>query len=229
MKKLVIFDFDGTIADTSPGIRHCYNATAAAMGYTPHPEREDFYGIIGGSLEHGFAKLWPQMRQEEIQQAVTEYRGRYASQGIALPAPLYPGMKETLEALKAKGFYLAIATLKHKRFIGRMLEDLKINRLFDAVCAYQNGETKQDLLEEACHLAGAAPKESLLVGDSTFDGQGAQACGMEFAAALYGWGFRGEEDTAPYHPVACLRQPQDLAAVLGLPPLHTQSEVRSGC
>lgn len=214
MKKLVIFDFDGTISDTSPGIRHCYNATAAAMGYAPHPEREDFFGVIGGSLEHGFAKLWPQMSPEEIQRAVTEYRERYATEGVALPAPLYPEMKETLEILKANGVLLAVATLKHKRFIGRMLEDLHIDHLFDAVCAYQNGETKQDLLEEACCLTGATPKESLLVGDSAFDGQGAQACGMDFAAALYGWGFRSEEDAAPYHPIACLQQPQELVAVL---------------
>lgn len=52
------------------------------------------------------------------------------------------------------------------------------------------------------------------MGDSAFDGQGAQACGMDFAAALYGWGFRSEEDAAPYHPIACLQQPQELAAVL---------------
>lgn len=213
MKQLVIFDFDGTIADTSPGIRHCYNATAAAMGYAPHLEREDFFGVIGGSLEHGFARLWPQMSSEEVARAVTEYRERYAKEGVLLPAPLYPEMKETLEALKAKGMKLAVATLKHKRFIRQMMESLEIYHLFDAVCAYQNGETKQQLLEEACHLTEATAKESLLVGDSAYDGEGAQASGMAFAAALYGWGFRREEDAAPYCPVKYLHSPGELLSL----------------
>ena len=47
MKRLIIFDYDGTLADTSPGICHCYNKTASEMGYTPHSARDNFYGVIG--------------------------------------------------------------------------------------------------------------------------------------------------------------------------------------
>ena len=213
MKKLIIFDFDGTLADTSPGIQHCYNATAVAMGYEPYTKREDFFGVIGGSLEHGFMKLWPDMSSEEFSRAVTEYRERYASEGILLPAPLYPGMKSTLEVLKEKQFKLAVATLKHRRFIHHMMENLQIDAWFDAVCAYQNGESKRDLLEEACRLTDVSVQESVLVGDSAFDGEGARAFGMEFIAALYGWGFRKEEDAEPYDPVFCLHQPEDLLLI----------------
>ena len=214
MKKLIIFDFDGTLADTSLGIQHCYNATAEAMGYEPHSEREDFFGVIGGSLEHGFSKLWPQMSPEEISRAVAEYRERYALEGIALPAPLYPGMKETLEALKEKGLKLAVSTLKHCRFIHRMMDDLKISSLFDVVCAYQNGESKRDLLEEACHLTGVLPEECILVGDSAFDGKGAQEFDVDFAAVIYGWGFRKKEDAEPYGPIAYLNAPKELIALI---------------
>lgn len=214
MKKLIIFDYDGTLADTSPGICHCYNATAASMGYAPHPERKDFYGVIGGSLEHGFPKLWPQMTQEQVKQAVIQYRERYATEGKALPAPLYNGMKETLEKLKQSGFKLAVATLKHERFIRDMLRDNGIDFLFDAVCAYRGKETKSDLLREACSLTGISPQESVLVGDSAFDGQGAESIPMDFVAVLYGWGFREKSETAPYHPAAVIQYPPELVVYL---------------
>lgn len=44
MKKLIIFDYDGTLADTSPGIRYCYNTTASSMGFAPRLNRKDFLG-----------------------------------------------------------------------------------------------------------------------------------------------------------------------------------------
>ena len=53
-KKLIIFDYDGTMSDTSPGIMHCYNTAAGELGLPPHTRREDFVGVIGGPLEKGF-------------------------------------------------------------------------------------------------------------------------------------------------------------------------------
>ena len=216
MKKLIIFDYDGTLADTSPGICHCYNATASSMGYEPHTLREDFFGVIGGSLEHGFHRLWPQMTPEQISQAVVQYRERYACEGKSFPAPLYDGMKETLFSLKQAGFKLAVATLKHERFIHEMLENNGIANVFDCVCAYTGTETKAELLQKACDLAGASPAESILVGDSAFDGQGAQIAGMDFVAVVYGWGFRNAEDTCPYSPVAVVLSPKELCSCLGI-------------
>ncbi|HIY27554.1 MAG TPA: HAD hydrolase-like protein [Firmicutes bacterium] len=213
-KRLIIFDYDGTLADTSPGIRYCYNATADAMGYVPHLAREDFFGVIGGSLEDGFHKLWPQMTPEEISRAVVQYRERYASEGRKLPAPLYDGMRETLMVLKKLQFRLAVATLKHERFIHGMLEDNDIDGLFDAVCAYTGSETKSGLLRKACTLTEVSPEESLLVGDSAYDGKGAREVPMDFAAVLYGWGFRQKEETAPYAPVMVLNRPAELLAAL---------------
>ena len=57
MKKLIIIGFDGTIADTAPGILYCMNTTALSMGYTP-VSHEELYGVIGVSLEQGFMKLY---------------------------------------------------------------------------------------------------------------------------------------------------------------------------
>ncbi len=223
MKRLIIFDYDGTLADTSPGICHCYNKTASEMGYTPHSARDDFYGVIGGSLEHGFSTLWPTMPTEQVTDAVIRYRELYAQEGRFLPAPLYNGMRETLETLKKLGFSLAVATLKHERFIHDMLRDNRIESLFDTVCAYRSNESKSDLLREACQIAGISPSQSLLVGDSAFDGKGAQMIPMDFAAVLYGWGFRQKEDTLPYVPCIVLHTPEELIPFLNFSYSNTHS------
>ena len=214
MKKLILFDFDGTLADTSEGIRACYNETAVSMGFLPRGNRDDFFGIIGGSLEHGFVTLWPEMTDSQIGEAVIEYRRLYSQKGVLKPVYLYPGMKETLDSLQKKGYLLGVATLKHSRFAGELLEKLSIQKYFTILCAYTGSETKRDLLELACQKAKTNPSECLLVGDSPFDGEGAKAFGMDFAAALYGWGFRTKQEALAYHPVICLKSPSDLLNIL---------------
>ena len=66
MKKLVVFGFDGTLADTAPGILYCFNTTAVAMGYEP-VEHSALYGVIGAPLEYGFKTLF-NMSDDEIEQ-----------------------------------------------------------------------------------------------------------------------------------------------------------------
>lgn len=214
MKKLIIFDYDGTLADTSPGIRYCYNTTASSMGFAPRLNRKDFLGVIGASLEEGFLRLWPDMPQRLLPHAVANYRMLYAKKGKDLPAPLYDGVEQVLLQLKRMGVLLAVATLKHEQFIYDMLRANQIAGLFDAVCAYKGREKKSDLLKAACRCTNIHPEKSLLVGDSAFDGQGAQSIPMDFVAALYGWGFQDETEASFYRPVGSLRCFSDLVKLL---------------
>lgn len=214
MKKLIIFDYDGTLADTSSGIRYCYNTTASSMGFAPRLNRKDFFGVIGASLEEGFLRLWPDMPQRLLPHAVANYRMLYAKKGKDLPAPLYDGVEQVLLQLKRMGVLLAVATLKHEQFIYDMLRANQIAGLFDAVCAYKGREKKSDLLKAACRCTNIHPEKSLLVGDSAFDGQGAQSIPMDFVAALYGWGFQDETEASFYRPVGSLRCFSDLVKLL---------------
>ena len=87
MKKLVIFGFDGTIADTSPGILYCFNTTASAMGYQP-VDHEALYGVIGIPLEEGFRKLF-NMKEDEIEYAANNYSKLYSQKGKQLQIMMY--------------------------------------------------------------------------------------------------------------------------------------------
>ena len=203
MKKLIILGFDGTIADTAPGILYCMNTTALSMGYTPVAHNA-LYGVIGVSLEQGFMNLYG-MKEDEIEYAMNQYSKLYSIKGEEMIL-LYDGIAEALEKLKSEGFKLAIATQKNEKFINNMLAVYSfVGELFDTVCATNVEEEmeKADMLRKVCTDLDVEPSDALFVGDSYVDALAAEEVGMDFAAALYGWGFRSK---AEYHCKAYLNK-----------------------
>lgn len=215
MKKLVIFGFDGTLADTSPGILYCFNTTAAAMGYQPI-DHDALYGVIGIPLEQGFQKLFG-MKDDEIEYAANNYSKLYSQKGKEMFS-LYSGIENTLKGLRENSCKIAIATQKHRMFTSDMLEVYDIAGLFDAVCAtdVNTNLTKSDLLMQACAETGISVEDSILIGDSDVDAEGAQKIGMDFAAALYGWGFRTKEEAEKYSCKTCFDSASEIFLKLSL-------------
>lgn len=211
MKKLIIIGFDGTIADTSPGILYCMNTTAIAMGYTPVPN-EALYNIIGVSLEQGFIDLYG-MKPDEIEYAMNNYSKLYSMKGEEMIL-LYDGIDEALKKLKDDGCSLAIVTQKNKKFIHNILGVYKnIGNHFDTVCASDVDVEleKSDMLRKVCAELGIMEQDSIFIGDSYVDALAAQTVGMDFAAALYGLGFRSEEETKQYQNCrACLKNAREI-------------------
>ncbi|MCD8026465.1 MAG: HAD hydrolase-like protein [Clostridiales bacterium] len=213
MKKLVIFGFDGTLADTSPGILYCFNTTAAAMGYEP-VDHDALYGVIGIPLEQGLKKLFD-MTDDEIEYAANNYSKLYSQKGKEM-FTLYDGLEDSLHRLKENGFKIAVATQKHIMFTTDMLNIYGITELFDAVCATDVGTnlTKEALLLQACEKLDVSVEDSIFIGDSEVDATGAENVGMDFAAALYGWGFRTREEAESYNCRAYLNSAADICSEL---------------
>ncbi len=198
MKKLIIIGFDGTIADTAPGILYCMNTTALSMGYTP-VSHDELYGVIGVSLEQGFMKLYG-MKEDEIEYAMNQYSKLYSIKGEEMIL-IYDGIDDSLKKLKESGFKLAIVTQKNEKFINNMLGVYNyIGDLFDTVCAtnVERDMTKTDMLLKVCADLEVEPSDALFVGDSYVDAEAAQEAGVDFAAVLYGWGFRKKADAEQY-------------------------------
>ena len=188
LKKLVIIGFDGTIADTSPGILYCMNMTAISMGYKP-VAHDALYGVIGVSLEQGFMKLCEEM------------------------ILIYDGIAEALAKLKNAGCKLALVTQKNEKFLNNMLSVYRsIGSLFDLVCATNVDVDieKTDMLRNACSTLGIPIEDCVFIGDSYVDALAAREIGMDFAAALYGWGFRSEEDAEQYNCRAYLGKASEI-------------------
>lgn len=209
MKKLIIFGFDGTLADTSPGILHCFNTTATSMGFNP-VDRKAMYGIIGFSLEAGLRKLFD-MNDSEIEYAINNYSKLYSMKGKEM-FYLYSGIEETLRRLKDDGYLLAVATQKHDMYTRDMLKTHKVEDLFDVICATDVGKDlhKSNLLRMACEKLEVLPEESIFLGDNYIDAQGAAEVGMDFAAVLYGWGFRTKAEAQQYECKLYIENPDEI-------------------
>lgn len=186
--KLIIFDLDGTLADTSSGILECHRFANAAMG-RPVTGGSMLEGVIGGPLLATYMDHfgYPEC---DAKKAVQIYRKHYEEIGFS-QSKLYPGMDECLLHLKKCGHLLAVATLKAEWLAKRVLDMLGIGSFFDVICGMDANDTlsKMDLIFMCMTTLGAGKDETILVGDTMHDAKGAQQAGIDFLGVTYGFGF----------------------------------------
>ena len=191
--KMVVFDLDGTVADTSEGILNSHRYAHTVMGRTV-PADEILYSVIGAPLLDTYRNVF-HFSDEQATEAVRIYRSWYADQGIK-QAMLYPGMVNILQTLKRHGISAGIATLKAERFAESMMTDLGVRDYFCCIFGMNDGDTstKSELISKCMLYTGAGAEETVMIGDSIHDFNGAQLCGVPFIGVSYGFGFRkGEE------------------------------------
>jgi len=189
MYKCILFDMDGTLVDTYEGIFNAYAYALDKMGLE-FGGRTFVDQAIGSPLLMVFKEYFS-LSNENAQKAVEYYRDYYAEKGIK-EAQLYKGMNETLQTLKKNGVLLGVATLKRETFAKEILKALNIATFFDVVYGIDEKDklSKADLLEKCVATLNVSKKDTILVGDSHFDAQGAQKAGVDFMAVLYGYGFK---------------------------------------
>lgn len=190
--KTILFDLDGTLVDSGPGITKCAQYALAYFGID-EPELSKLEFFVGPPLKNTFMGHYgfPEKKAEE---AVEKYRERYHKVGI-FECTLYPDVREVLESLKKKGFEIALASSKPETSCKQILEHFDILKYFDEVVgAEMHGprNEKKDVLEEALHRLGKSAKECVLIGDTRFDAIGAEEIGMECIGITYGYGTEDE-------------------------------------
>ena len=208
-KHLVIFDLDGTLADTSKGIYECYKFALKSLG-RKEPTYESLDGVIGGSLLKNFETKFD-LTLDEAKEAVRIYREHYAKVGYK-DSTLYDGMKEALLYLKHKGYKIAVATLKAEYLAIELFKELGILDLFDLVHGVDKNDTltKTMLVDMCISECGADIDSSVLVGDSNNDATGAKQSNIDFVAATYGFGFKTDKDLECVEHIAIISKPSDL-------------------
>ena len=208
MHKLIIFDLDGTLADTSIGILNCHRFANNEMGR--QVTDDDLRGIIGGPLLQNYREHFGYSDNDAIN-AIAIYRKRYAEIGFK-EALLYDGVKDTLSELKTRGYKLAVATLKAERFALPMLEQLGIAEFFDLIHGVDDNDTrtKASLIDMCITELSETKESSVLVGDSHHDAIGANTANIDFVAALYGFDFKTKEEVDKYHNIATISAPKEL-------------------
>jgi phosphoglycolate phosphatase len=185
----VIFDLDGTIADTSEGILDSHRYTLDSLN-RQRPSETELRGLIGGNLLKTYIDVFG-FPERVAKTAVKTYRRRYSEVGIHM-ASVYPGFIDMLRELKAFGYRIGVATLKADVFAKAMLIELGVSEFFDAVCGVDENDEldKAGLILQCCQLCGCHKEEAMLVGDTDSDYYGSRQAGVRFIGVTYGFGYR---------------------------------------
>ncbi len=183
---LLIFDWDGTLADSVGRIVQAMR-TAAVQGEMEVRDDQAIKGIIGLGLPEAIRALYPHITPSDL----LEFRQRYADSYMEMdkvPSPLFAGVRESIEAFREEGYRIAVATGKARRGLDRVLKSNDWLDYFDITRAADETASKPDplMLHEIMAHCGVGSERSLMVGDSSFDLLMARNAGMDSVAVGYG-------------------------------------------
>jgi phosphoglycolate phosphatase len=205
----LIFDLDGTLTDSKPGILGCLEKTIAA-------HKIEFSGpldhFIGPPVEQWAMELLPNGSEEAQAALARDYRACYDREGWKNNS-VFAGVREMLSELHAQGFPLYVCTSKQQHFALRILDFFELTGLFTAVygdkAAYAS-HAKEDLLALLVRECDLDKDVAWMIGDRIFDIEAARANGIRCLAA--GWGYGTAEEYTRADAIAAI--PADVARVV---------------
>jgi len=195
--KYILFDLDGTITDPKIGITK--SAQYALSKFNIHVENlDELEPLIGPPIYTSFIEKY-KFSEEKTELAVSYYREYFSKKGLFENKP-YPGIEETLSALKNSGYHLAIATSKPTIFAEKILDHFDLSQYFEFVVGASLDKTrinKNDIIHECMRLFDDNSNESyIMIGDREHDIIGAKKVGIKSIGVLYGYGSKNELETA---------------------------------
>ncbi len=212
--QLVIFDWDGTVMDSTGRIIACMHKAGADL-CLPVLEDDAVREIIGLGLPEALRTLYPGIDDD----ALARMRERYAVHFVAAeasPSRLYPGARETLAALRRAGLRLAVATGKSRKGLDRVWASSGLADSFDASrCADEtHSKPHPAMVTELLTELRVAPERALVVGDTSFDLQMARDAGVDRVAVSYG--AHPVDRLMNFHPLAVIDALPQLLPLLGV-------------
>ena len=214
MKKLVIFDLDGTLLNTIADLAQSTNHALAALGYPTHEEKE-YNFMVGNGINKLFERALPEeSRTEENVLRVRKEFVPYYDQHNADKSRPYPGITELLDELQAKGLQLAVASNKYQAATEKLIAHYFPNIRFTAVFGQREGvNVKPDptVVHDILQIAQLSTKDVLYVGDSGVDMQTAN--NAEVTSCGVTWGFRPRTELETFHPDYIVDKAEEIAAI----------------
>jgi phosphoglycolate phosphatase len=189
--RAALFDLDGTLLDTAPDLARSANRMLAELGRPALDESEirDYIGKGIVNLVRRCVESTGGGSEEQHRHALEVFERHYAG-GIADASYPYPGVVAGLEALAQAGIAMGCVTNKAGRFTEPLLERTGLRRYFGVVVSGDTVARKKPHADPLLHAAGklgAAPAETLMVGDSLNDVQSARAAGCPVVVVPYGY------------------------------------------
>ena len=190
--RAVLFDWDGTVADTRPGIFNSVSYAIGQYGIADKPDDELRY-FIGPPLYDGFEHVFG-VSPELANELTDTYRVYYRDKGI-FECNVYEGVGDLLRELHDAGVKTAVVSSKPKEFLDRLVEHFGLAEHLDAVVgpAMDNhNSNKTVLVNQALKELMLLPSTVAMIGDRHFDMEGAKAAGVSAVGVLYGYGTEEE-------------------------------------
>ncbi len=214
----VIFDLDGTLADTAGDLALAVERTLADFGLAPH-HRDVVQGMTGDGLkklvERAFAHHGVTLDNAGHEKAFSRLVHYYSADPLET-SKLYPGVRDTLQTLDAAGIKCAVLTNKLDPIARNVLQGLRIGDFFKAVHGEKAGSPRKPDPASALSLVealGSKPETTLIVGDSRIDLNTARGAGLRAVLVSYGY---SSVPVASLKPDAVINHFHELVAGLAL-------------
>jgi len=211
----VLFDLDGTIADSAPGITACLAQTFEQLGM-PIPSPAKLLEFVGPPILESFEEL-AGMTPVEATAALAIYRGHYLEHGVG-NVSIYPGLADVLRRIHESPMALSLATSKPESLARMALTSLGVIQYLDVLTGASEDEVrsaKADVVAEALvrlRSIGADVSRPVMIGDRSYDVEGAAAHGVPTIFVEWGYGSPAEQ----VGTVGVAATADDLATLLGL-------------
>lgn len=211
--RLVVFDWDGTLMDSTGAIVRAALAAIEELGWPALPP-ERIRDIIGLGLRESWQRLFPDGPEDGFGDFAACYR-RHFFAAEHQTSRLYPGMRGLLGELRDRGHRLAVATGKSRRGLDRDFERTGLGHLFAASCTADEARSKPDpeMLLALMRRTGCSPERVLMVGDTEYDVVMARRIGVD--AVGVGWGAHAAERLHAAGALTCLADLRELTQWLG--------------
>lgn len=214
MKKLYIFDLDGTLVNSLEDLAESVNLALADRGYPVRAVEEYRYLVGNGAMKLIERALPEEERSEEVVRAVHAEFSRIYGERMVCKTKAYDGVEELLLSLKERGCLLAVASNKPDAFSKQVAETIFGRGLFDSIHGKREGvptKPSPEILLDIMGELGASPGECVMSGDSNVDVETAKNAGIECIGCT--WGFRTEEELTRAGADMIAHEPRDILAL----------------
>lgn len=193
----IIWDLDGTLADTSEGIYNSIRYVQQKMNL-PQITNEQMRSHIGPPIQESYVRNF-NLSGLKLEKAI-QYHKEYANEKGLYEVQLYPGIIDLLELLRKKQCKQAVVTLKFEETAKKMLDYLNISCYFEFIYGTcpRLYLPKSEMIKKSIDIINSEKEKVLLIGDSFYDAIGASQAEIDFLPVTYGFGFLNKEDLKDY-------------------------------
>lgn len=215
MKKLVIFDLDGTLLNTIADLAQSTNHALSRLGYPTH-EVDKYNFMVGNGINKLFERALPEgeKSEENVLRVRNEFIPYYDVHNADESRP-YPGIPDLLKQLQEKGIQVAVASNKYQAATEKLIRHYFPEISFVAVFGQREGiKVKPDptIVEDILQITSVEKKDVLYVGDSGVDMQTALNAGVTACGVTYG--FRPRAELESFHPAYIVDRAEEILPIL---------------